>query len=169
MRYYDCNVRHKGSVTTVIPRAKVSAAEIAVLKAIHGDDAVVNVVAVGDKRMSQGHFQEYERLVAVYGEKKIKRIFGRGYVGMILPSILDNHEDTVTDESGAAAGKPVVLDTGKLGRAVVPPPPEPPEPINFNDDDPAVITPGDDDDDDDSDDGDEDVAVMEPASHQAGM
>lgn len=57
-----------GDHGNTVMKFQVTAAEIAVLRAIHGDESVREVEPVG--HVKRGHRQERERLVAIYGRAK---------------------------------------------------------------------------------------------------
>lgn len=92
MQQYNTTVRIGGSPLHEVPRSGLTAPEIICLRAIHGDDAVVNVRkgAMG----SQTQTQERERLRAVYGPELVSRLFGDTYEAR-LPVRLD---DVAADE-----------------------------------------------------------------------
>lgn len=65
MEIATCEVRLLGDLANSVPKSGVTPAEAAVLKAIHGEDAVVRVAITGNDRRS--HQEEYNRLVEIYG------------------------------------------------------------------------------------------------------
>lgn len=70
MQLYDCTVRLSGSMYNEVPKVGVTAAEIAVLKAIHqapdaGVEAVINIKA-GENVRRDDH-EERQRLEETYG------------------------------------------------------------------------------------------------------
>lgn len=75
MQTYNCLVNVGGSIRTEVPKTNVTAAEIAVIRSLHGDDAVTAIVEVGanDKR---SHVGERERLIHAYGFKPVEKLFG---------------------------------------------------------------------------------------------
>ncbi len=50
---YDCELRHGGDLMHSMMKPGVSQREIRVLRAIHGEDAVVNVKEAGEKEINQ--------------------------------------------------------------------------------------------------------------------
>lgn len=66
MQLYDCKVRLHGSLYNEVRRFNVTAAEIAVLKILHGDDSVVEIEpkTFDRKRDDVG---ERDRLTHLYG------------------------------------------------------------------------------------------------------
>jgi len=52
-----------------VPKDNVTPAEVAVLRAVHGDDAVFDIVP--GKDIERGNRQELERLVYIYGSSKL--------------------------------------------------------------------------------------------------
>lgn len=78
MRLYKAVVKIKspGSVayTHELPKEGLTAAEIMILRSIHGADGVTNLVStVMDRR---AHREELDRLVDVYGAAAVHRVFG---------------------------------------------------------------------------------------------
>jgi hypothetical protein len=72
MEYANTEIRIGGSLENTVIK-EVSAPEIAVLRAIHGDDALVNTVKsrIGDIDARS----ERERLTKIYGVEVLKRLF----------------------------------------------------------------------------------------------
>jgi hypothetical protein len=66
MKLYDCKVRLQGSLYNEVPKPGVTAAEIYLLRHIHGNDAVADITEAGKNTATQS--QERERLIEVYGE-----------------------------------------------------------------------------------------------------
>lgn len=65
MKTFDCKVRLSGSLYNEVPKFDVTAPEIYILRVMHGDDAVVEVVETGKNKVSQS--EERERLMDIYG------------------------------------------------------------------------------------------------------
>ena len=70
MQLYNCTVRLSGSMINEVPKFAISAAEIAVLRAIHqgpeaGVEAITNIKAVGPVKRSDA--EERNRLNELYG------------------------------------------------------------------------------------------------------
>lgn len=89
MQLVHCTVNLAGDPRYQTKRNHVSVPEILVLKAVHGDDAVVDIVYAGE-RSADG---EYERLMNFYGKKeeikeKIEKMFPGGQYAT-LPKNLD--------------------------------------------------------------------------------
>ena len=64
MQLYDCKVRLNGSVANEVVKHEITAAEIMVLRALHGEDSVVDIKAGRmDKR---SHTEERQRLYGIY-------------------------------------------------------------------------------------------------------
>ena len=63
----ECNItlRLNGSLQHTIAKEHVTPAEIQVLRALHGQDAVVDVIPT--KMTKRGHRQEFDRLSELYG------------------------------------------------------------------------------------------------------
>lgn len=75
MQTYDCVVNVGGSIRTEVHKHNVTAAEIAVLRSLHGDDAVTQIAEKGanDKR---SHAGEIGRLQELYGPRVVGHLFG---------------------------------------------------------------------------------------------
>lgn len=61
-----------GSVQNTTVR-EATAAEIVILRSIHGDDAVINITPV--KGVSFSHSEEVDRLKRFYGDETFKKVF----------------------------------------------------------------------------------------------
>lgn len=75
MKVYDCKVRNKGDVRDEVVRKAITAAEIKVLRHIHGDDAVVGIKPL-TAEAERTEEVERERLEMRYGAKAIAEVFG---------------------------------------------------------------------------------------------
>lgn len=77
----------------------VTAAEIAVLRAIHGDDSVNDVEPVGN--VSRSHREERARLIAIYGGAKNaeQRPIVEGMFPGVAARVFENIEELDLDES----------------------------------------------------------------------
>lgn len=73
MEYANTEIRIAGSLENTVIK-EVSAPEIAVLRAIHGDDALVNTVKSRVNGDVDGR-SERERLTKIYGGEVLKKLF----------------------------------------------------------------------------------------------
>jgi hypothetical protein len=95
MQLYDVSVRIGGNLNSVVPKQDVTAAEILVLRRLHGDDAVIDIRPTNmDKR---SHGAEWARLVDIYGRNGSSSVDG---ASVVLESIFP----------GAVKTLPVKLD-----------------------------------------------------------
>lgn len=74
MQIFNCKVRLNGNVLHEVPRLEVSAAEVILLQHIHGNDAVVGLKHINDDQRTNSF--ERNRLAEIYGEKRVKEVFG---------------------------------------------------------------------------------------------
>jgi hypothetical protein len=93
MKLYNCRVRLAGQVTMEVPKYAVTEKEVALLRAIHGNDAVLGFRIVGndDKRSD---LDEMQRLAAYYGATLVEKTFG-----MQLPNVIEIEEGEDPDFS----------------------------------------------------------------------
>lgn len=77
MELYDAKVRLNGKIQNEVPKTSITAAELLVLRAIHGDDAVVDLKIAGDEPKS--HDDERDRLGRLYGDKVVRELFGASH------------------------------------------------------------------------------------------
>lgn len=82
MKLYSCWCRHKGGQTMQLPLPKVTAAEVFVLRAIHGDDAVVKIKYIGDRNVDDA--VEFARLMKKY---EMAQLNGQSIVEQCFPGI----------------------------------------------------------------------------------
>lgn len=110
MKLYDCKVRVMGDVRDEVRKHHVTQAEITVLRRIHGDDAVSEIVYMGDTDRSE--HDERDRLNASYGSKTIDKIFGVPVARIAdeLPSFTD------VEDTSSLASLPEAKRTNKVGR-----------------------------------------------------
>ena len=64
MKLYDCKLRLAGAVTNEVLKLGVSAAEIEIMREIHGSDSVLDIKHVGESRLTSP--QERARLENIY-------------------------------------------------------------------------------------------------------
>lgn len=105
MKLYDCKVRLQGEVKDEVRKYGVTAAEIKVLRRIHGDDAVLEIADNG--AADRNEHEERERLEAVYGDKIISKIFGIS-VQKIEEDVIEDFSDELSEsDPKPAAAAPV--------------------------------------------------------------
>lgn len=105
MQQYNATVRIGGSPLHEVPRIGLTAPEVICLRAVHGDDAVVNIKQGTVSTRTQT--QERDRLRQVYGPEVVSRLFGDTYEPR-LPVRLDDVEggDSGSDpDSGSDEGE----------------------------------------------------------------
>ena len=85
MEYANTEIRIGGSLENTVIK-EVSAPEIAVLRAIHGDDALINTVK-SRLDLDVNSRSERERLTKVYGGEILKKLFPGAM--SVLPSKLE--------------------------------------------------------------------------------
>jgi len=78
MKIYKATVRLSGSNDNEVPKIGLTAAEIIILRRLHGgDDAVIRVVETSKDQRS--HAAERERLKRLYGDEIVGKIFPGDY------------------------------------------------------------------------------------------
>ena len=83
MQHASCIVALNGDITFTVVKPDVTVAEVAILRAIHGMDAVTNIVCTYmDKR---SHAEERERLFFQYGSARSTR--DEPLVSVVFPSM----------------------------------------------------------------------------------
>lgn len=114
MDIFTGKLRLAGSIQNEIPKTDMTAAEVVLLRAIHGHDSVVDLKRTGSHKML--HAEERERLITLYGEAKnpdgqfyFREMFGpehRELPTKVLdyqdPEKLPVVENIVTDEDAAS-------------------------------------------------------------------
>lgn len=107
MQHFNAKVRLGGSPMNEVLKADISAAEVQVLQALHGHDAVVDLEWVGDKDLSAGEVDEV--IATRYGNSKIgeppqpviEAVFGRA---RNYPKELPRFEGASAKKGGKKAG-----------------------------------------------------------------
>lgn len=74
MKTYKCKVRCQANPNDEVRKKDVTAAEIRLLRLIHGEDAVVEIVETGETDRDIN--QERDRLEMRYAEKAVLALFG---------------------------------------------------------------------------------------------
>jgi hypothetical protein len=74
MDQFDCKVRLAGSVGNEVRKELVTAAQIIILRHIHGEDSVLDIV--GRPEVKRGDTEERDRLAKEYGALKVAELFG---------------------------------------------------------------------------------------------
>lgn len=109
MKLYDCNLRLGGSLNNVVPKTACTAAEIEVLRALHGKDAVIDIAPGNPKADKRTSPQERARLKRIYADpqslsdvsakKKEAMIVGLfGHDSLPLPDALVEQVEEEIDE-----------------------------------------------------------------------
>jgi hypothetical protein len=126
MKIYNCAVNLGGPVLHLAPKENISAAEITLLLALHGDDSVRNIVETGEVNVSDG--QLYDYLTIRYGDKPVLAAFGAKTRKLSLPDEIDLEAlyaapaDEVDDEAPMmvdptkAAMEAAAINTGNADR-----------------------------------------------------
>lgn len=77
---FDCKVKLAGSNDNEVRREKVTAAEIIVLRDIHGEDSVVEIVGrdpvAADSPEARTESKERDKLAQMYGADRVANLFG---------------------------------------------------------------------------------------------
>lgn len=99
MKFYDCTVRPAGSLLHEVPKQGLSAAEVVLLRSIHGDDGVVHLKPSKVKG-DLSDAAERQRLSAVYGEKAVAKVFSATYGAALPQEVLPDwlHGEAQDDE-----------------------------------------------------------------------
>lgn len=100
MQLANCHVRLAGDMANEIFKARVTPAEVLVLRRLHGNDSVVKLQPLGsDKRQ---HGNELERLKTEYGPKIVSEAFPGAY-----PQLPVNYRDIGIDILADTPAQPV--------------------------------------------------------------
>lgn len=91
MKLHSCKVRLNGNVNDEVRKIGVTTAEVRVLKEMHGDEAVLEVVMTG--RTARSEAEERSRLEQHYGEKVVTKLFG-----VPVEKIEEDEPATIADE-----------------------------------------------------------------------
>lgn len=73
MEIYRAEICIGGLLTNTVVKEEITAAEIVLLRRIHGDDAVRGIKSRGNK--NREYAKEYDRLLRIYGRKKVESAF----------------------------------------------------------------------------------------------
>lgn len=104
MKLYDCKINLGGQIIHFVPKGKITAAEVTLLREIHGHDNVREIELAGDDRRSHRLEREaLERRYDVEGKPHIAATFRRlfGTSGKLPDAIeveVDEDEDLGADE-----------------------------------------------------------------------
>ncbi len=94
MRLYDCHVRLGGVTSSEVPKHDITAAEILILRHLHGDDGVVRIVSKGDTTINQFELRDQLRYKYEVSEHQ---------VGLIVEVLGLDHMNNLPDELDPAA------------------------------------------------------------------
>lgn len=75
MEQLSCSVAINGDIRAVITKPYVTVAEIVLLQAMHGSDAVFNIKVIGE--LDSTSEQERDRLGNFYKDVKVMEVFGQ--------------------------------------------------------------------------------------------
>lgn len=73
MEMYRAEVCLGGLITNTVVKEEVTAAEIVILRGIHGDDAIKSIKPLGNKNRT--YQKEFDRLQRAYGKAKVAKSF----------------------------------------------------------------------------------------------
>ncbi len=103
MQTCDVNVRLSGDIRFQVPKTGVTPAEILVLQAVQAaEDAVADIVVTGET--GRNMHEEMSRLIATYGEKRVRAIFPGAHPR--LPTTLDEIGITVKPRPASSPAAP---------------------------------------------------------------
>ena len=118
MRLYDCHVRLGGTTSSEVPLSDITAAEILILRHLHGDDGVVRIVQRSREAINQ--FELRDKLRAKYEVSEhqaglIVKVLGLDHMNN-LPEELDPasealYREKVAKKEQEEAEKKVDLET----------------------------------------------------------
>lgn len=135
-KLYNCRVRLLGNPLNEVPKTEITAAEIEVLRALHGNDAVVGITEVGEVKRTSA--QERELIYSRYAspatamaeqvEKKrtlIRNLFGHDRLPLPTelegnPEPSDDDDFELPEDNVSAEAKITVLSEPKPRRVRVP-------------------------------------------------
>ena len=102
----ECLVLIGGDIGNSVTKQEVTAAEIAVLRAIHGNDAVRSIVIKDQIKVD--HDNERERLMLIYKEEIVMSLFGKfGDLPETLEAARVESDMIVSDETKKSKSKKV--------------------------------------------------------------
>lgn len=93
MQLYQAEVRLGGSMTNTVIKKELSAAEVIVLRNIHGAESVMAIKATGSE--GREYDKEYQRLCNIYGVRKVQQCFPGAQ-----PELPDKLKDVGITKSG---------------------------------------------------------------------
>jgi hypothetical protein len=97
MQMFNCLVGivdSNGQTHTEVPKSNLPAAELILLRALHGEDKITRIERAKDTSMSEDEVRA--RLVRTYGKKAVEKEFGPVYRD--LPRKFRLPSDDITDE-----------------------------------------------------------------------
>ena len=98
MKLYSCKVRIGGNVLNEVRKENATAAEIVLMRAIHGDDAVLEIEATG--KVDRSDADERSRLLeAQFDTEVMGRVFGHSALG--LPQEIAGVKDNIPGDGDA--------------------------------------------------------------------
>ena len=117
MRLYDCHVRLGGITSSEVPKHDITAAEILILRHLHGDDGVVRIVSKAEIAINQFELRDqlrYKYEVSEHQVGLIVKVLGLDHMNN-LPDELDPAAEALYREQVAAkereeAGKKVEVE-----------------------------------------------------------
>lgn len=131
MQTANCYVYLGNDKGTSVPKENVTAAEIAILRAIHGPDAVHEIEPIG--QVERTHREERQRLVELYGRSTVDDDTGRAIsvVQSLFPGaasrVFTSLDELDIPEVCFKAEKRVTAKNGKKAKAAAEPETDEPE------------------------------------------
>ena len=103
MQHYNCSVNVGGNVHTRVPKTNIPAPEVSVLRHIHGNDAVLDIVPTIVTNHPNSKAKIRADMEHLYGKKAVDDVFGKAGA---LPLALDDVspiEHLIDDDEPAEA------------------------------------------------------------------
>lgn len=127
MKLFDCVLRLEGSLLNQVPKTGITVAEIEVLRAIHGSDAVADIVPGTPANTKRTSAEERARLAEVYASPNLltgnqhakRKEMLTGLFGHERLPLPDDLADPAEDEGngGVEATEEVVVPKAPIKRA----------------------------------------------------
>lgn len=87
MQTYSCKVRLAGSLTNEVRKSGLPAAEIVVLRLIHGADAVLEIRQDGDVKMTQEELRERIKRDYTTGSPEVAKLLNQVFPGFMIAPV----------------------------------------------------------------------------------
>lgn len=137
MKFYNCTLLLNGDQRHEVFKRRISAAEVYMLRALHGFDAIRDIEFVAEKAVKDSQLRQYLRMryeeISMHREGLVDRTFGPGSPLPLevdlselpepsdVPETFEDFDDVLLDDTEVVAASKTTSKAGKSAAPAVDP------------------------------------------------